>query len=106
MPCSITDGPQFEDSLGPDEPEDEDAAYERVRQQETDDRNHAMETAAAEIDRDICRRNVMGRARWLHRMRDAPRGRTFSDPRNQEQRDLGVELEWRLRVLRNEAARP
>lgn len=35
MPCSITDGPQFEE--GALAPEDEDAAYELVRQQEIDD---------------------------------------------------------------------
>ena len=38
MPCSITDGEQFEE--GPPDLsnlEDEDTAYERVRQQEIDD---------------------------------------------------------------------
>lgn len=38
MPCSITDGLQYDDWLeGDPEPEDEDDAYERLRQQEIDD---------------------------------------------------------------------
>jgi len=38
MPCSITDGLQYDDWLeGDPEPEDEDDAYERHRQQEIDD---------------------------------------------------------------------
>ena len=37
MPCSITDGPQFEGGVpGRDNLEDEDKAYELVRQQEID----------------------------------------------------------------------
>ncbi len=49
-------------------------------------------------DDDMCRRNVDGLVRWLHRRRDALRGRVFHDPRNQDQQDLGVELVWRSRV--------
>jgi len=38
MPCSITDGLQYDDWLeGDPETEDEDDAYERHRQQEIDD---------------------------------------------------------------------
>lgn len=38
MPCHITDGPDYDDWLESDrEPEDEDAAYERYRQQKIDD---------------------------------------------------------------------
>lgn len=50
-------------------------------------------------------RNDEGRSRWLHRRDTHWLGRIFPDPRNQEQRDLGVELVWLSRVRRNEAAR-
>lgn len=40
MPCSITDGEQFEESVP--SLEDKDTAYERVRQQEIDD-DHMQE---------------------------------------------------------------
>ncbi len=39
MPCSITDGPQYEDF--DDDEEDEDAAYERERQREIDEEYEA-----------------------------------------------------------------
>lgn len=37
MPCHITDGPQEPEDLAYPEEEDEDEAYEIVRQQEIDD---------------------------------------------------------------------
>jgi hypothetical protein len=37
MPCHISDGPQLPEDVPGYEPEDEDDAYERYRQQEIDD---------------------------------------------------------------------
>lgn len=47
---------------------------------------------------------VRSRAAWMRRQADALEGRVFPDPRNQEQRDLGAELEWRQSVARHAIA--
>lgn len=43
--------------------------------------------------------------RWLFRMAQYKRGRTFPDGRDAELRAKGFELEWRVRVVRNEQRR-
>lgn len=53
MPCSITDGEQYDDQFDRVEPEDEDAAYERHRQYEIDDAAFALEYAKRRLTDEI-----------------------------------------------------
>ena len=57
-----------------------------------------METVSAEIERrrEVRSRNREGRSQWCFRMGCIAQGLVMPDPRNQEQQDLGVQLEWRL----------
>lgn len=52
MPCSITDGEQYDDEPYR-EPEDEDAAYERIRQAEIDDEDQERRRQILLLEREI-----------------------------------------------------
>ena len=52
MPCSITDGEQFEDGVPGIDDLDEDAAYDEMRQHEVDDLNHALEDIAGGLSKE------------------------------------------------------
>jgi len=103
MPCSITDGRQYEDAEtcslhgcemdGEFCPECENDNY---------DRNRNMETVAAEIERDctLSQYNRLGRSQWIYRRQWALDGYIQPDPRNDEQRVRGVDLDMRLFMLR------
>jgi hypothetical protein len=50
-------------------------------------------------------RNRQSLARYYFRRAEHFAGRRFPDGRNDELKDLGAVLEWRVRVLRNEQRR-
>lgn len=63
-----------------------------------------METVAAKIARDstLYHRNRLALSNWCYRMRAHVSGVVELDLRNEEQQDLGFDLEWRLLKRRYE----